>query len=108
MLKIKSIILVSFGLLLFLGTMNAQTNEDCMMCHEDKDLTAERYGKTVSMYVSQSLLLKSAHSKVECVSCHKDLAGSEFPHVEKLKKVNCGSCHKDYSEQVKNDIHNTL
>ena len=108
MLKFKQIIVVLLVLFWFSGIINAQTDEDCMMCHEDKDLTAERYGKTVSVFVNQSLLLKSAHYKVECISCHKELAGSEFPHVERLKKVNCGTCHPDYSDLVKSDIHSTL
>ncbi|MCF6364761.1 MAG: cytochrome b/b6 domain-containing protein [Bacteroidales bacterium] len=108
MLNFKKLIAVTICFFYYSVIILAQSNDDCLMCHEDKDLTAERYGKTVSMYVNKALLQKSAHSKVECVSCHKDAAGSEFPHSEKLKKVSCGSCHTDYSEQVNNDIHNTL
>ncbi len=108
MLKIRQITLFILSLFCYAGTINAQKNEDCMMCHEDKALTTIRNGKTLSMYVNADILNRSAHKKVECISCHKDLVGTEFPHTERLKKVNCGSCHKDYSEQVKNDIHNKL
>jgi predicted CXXCH cytochrome family protein len=88
--------------------MGAQGNEDCMMCHEDQSLTALRNGKEVSMYVNMNLLKKSAHGHLTCISCHKDLTGSEFPHAERLKSVKCGSCHIGYDEQIKNDIHNKL
>ncbi|NPA68153.1 MAG: DUF4405 domain-containing protein [Chlorobi bacterium] len=97
-------------LLLFIGCpkTNAQTNEDCMMCHEDKDLKTERYGKTISVYVNSAALLNSVHKELKCIACHDDLEGSDFPHDKNLKKVDCGSCHAGYAEQVKNDIHFVL
>lgn len=72
----------------------AQTNDDCLMCHEGQGLTTERNGKTISLDVNTKILKKSSHSNVTCVSCHKDAAVSEFPHPEKLAPVNCGQCHK--------------
>lgn len=86
----------------------AQSNDDCMMCHEDKSLSKKEAGKTISLFVDTKTLNHSVHSKIECISCHKDLSGAEFPHEENLKKVNCGNCHDEHADQVKNDIHHVL
>ncbi len=108
MYKLKQILLPVILGLWFAGTSYAQTNDECMMCHEDKTLTTVKNRKEISLFVNIDKLKKSAHKKVECISCHKDLAGAEFPHKENVNKVNCGSCHKEYSILVKNDIHNTI
>ncbi len=108
MLYLRKTSIIFLWILYFSGIAFAQSDEDCMMCHEDKELTAERYGKNVSMYVNHSLLLKSAHKKTQCISCHKELKGTEFPHKERLKKVKCSGCHLGYEEQIKNDIHKKL
>ncbi len=108
MFNLRRIVFTVISLIWFAGILSAQTNEDCMMCHEDEGLTTERYGKTISMYVNPTVLSRSVHKNLECISCHNDLAGKDFPHDERLKKVNCGSCHAGYAEQVKNDIHFAL
>ncbi len=107
-MNFKSILLMFSISVMIFRIMSAQTNDDCMMCHEDKSLTALRNGKTISMYVNMNVLNNSAHGYLSCISCHKELSGSEFPHTEKLNKVKCGSCHTGYEEQIKNDIHNKL
>jgi predicted CXXCH cytochrome family protein len=83
----------------------AQTNEDCMMCHEDHTLSKVRQGKTVSLFVNTATLNKSVHKTVKCAGCHKDAAVSEFPHPENLKPVNCGNCHKAANMQFDAGIH---
>ena len=108
--QIINIILLTFLSISF-TKIQAQTNEDCLMCHEDTGLTTERNGKTISLYVDAAKLKKSVHNKIECISCHKDAADPDFKHSEqlvKLKEVNCGNCHTEYAEQVKNDIHSKL
>ncbi len=75
----------------------AQSNEDCMMCHEDPELVAEQNGKTVSVFVDTHILGHSVHKNIKCISCHTDVNTEEYFHADKLKKlapVNCGSCHK--------------
>jgi len=86
----------------------AQSNDDCMMCHEDQELTAEINGKTVSVFVNSSVLVKSVHKDVKCIACHDDVNTEEYLHADKLKKlkpVDCGKCHEKTAWQFSAGIH---
>ena len=55
------------GMLLLLavpGRALAQENSDCLMCHGDKDLTKQRNGKTVSLFVDATSFASAVHGKV--------------------------------------------
>ena len=69
----------------------AQSNDDCMACHEALGMTGTRDGKQINVTVDGKKLKASAHAKVECVSCHKD--AKELPHEPGLKRVDCSTCH---------------
>ena len=94
-------------LFLLVWQVSAATNEDCQMCHGDPDLTTQRQGRTVSLFVDYKVFESSVHKDVECVNCHYDADVEDFPHPEKLEKVNCGNCHDDASEAFYNGIHGT-
>lgn len=99
---VKYLSLIFFSL--FFGiTLNAQSNEDCLTCHEDNSLTTERNGKEVSLYVNIKILQSSPHKKLSCVSCHVGFNAEELPHKEKIEPINCRSCHKDAT--VKHPFH---
>ncbi|MFC2157370.1 cytochrome c3 family protein [Acidobacteriota bacterium] len=83
----------------------AQSNEDCEACHSDRDLTAQRGGRTVSMFVNFGQFSRSVHKDAECVDCHQDAAVDDFPHPEGLEKVNCGMCHDVADEEFQSGIH---
>lgn len=83
----------------------AQSDDDCMMCHEDAALTATRQGKTVSMFVNKSIVKNSVHKDVECASCHQEAAVEEFPHMEDLAPVDCGFCHDIAQMEFEKGIH---
>ncbi len=87
-----------------IGRIYAQWDEDCMMCHEDPDLTKERNGRTVSMFIDTSVFSGSVHHSNSCVSCHSDIDVDDLPHPENLNPVNCGSCH---TEQMANNRRGT-
>ncbi len=89
----------------FANQSQGQSNEDCMMCHEDPELTAERKGRTVSMFVNVDKLGNSVHKDVDCVLCHEDADVEEFPHNETLKAVNCGNCHDVAQARFDKGIH---
>ena len=72
----------------------AQETADCLACHGDKGMTAERKGRTVSLYVAEKPFTASVHGSLTCASCHADLQGKELPHDVPLAKVDCGSCHE--------------
>ncbi len=87
-------ILIAFCLLPALfRPLAAQENSDCLTCHSDNSLAKKRGGRIVSLFVDEKKIGGSVHGKLPCIGCHQDLAGSEFPHKETLKKVECGECH---------------
>lgn len=100
-----------FCIILFLLALNltiAQSNEDCMMCHEDPELVMERDGKTFSMLIDTNILFRSVHRSVKCAACHEDVVADDFPHAfqeKRLMPVNCGKCHKDADMQFYKGIH---
>lgn len=73
----------------------AQTMDDCLACHEDKTLTTERKGKSVSLYVDRAVQKKSSHAKLICTACHTGFDAQNVPHKEKIEPVNCLACHND-------------
>ncbi len=76
-----------------LSTLFGQSDEDCMMCHEDIELEGMLRGRTVSMFVDTMIFETSVHHSNTCISCHTDAADEGFPHADDLKPVNCGICH---------------
>ncbi len=86
-------------------SLSAQSNDDCLMCHEDPDLYTMRNGGKLSLYIKANALEKSVHKYVDCADCHQDAAVDEFPHPEKLEPVNCGICHDQAMENFDTGIH---
>ncbi|MFC2138053.1 cytochrome b/b6 domain-containing protein [Bacteroidota bacterium] len=102
-----SIILIS--IFLIFSILSAQSDEDCIMCHEDPDLIIERDGKTKSLYVDTNKLNNYVHKDVRCAECHKD-AGADVDYLHtggslKLEKIDCGSCHKKANDRFFKGIH---
>ena len=93
-----------FLLALAMSNRNAMSmsNEDCLDCHSDEDLTRE--ADDSSVFVQPSVLAQSVHGDEECVSCHQD-ADTEDEHPIKLAKVNCEECHEDVSAIYEKSIH---
>ena len=83
----------------------AQSDEDCMMCHEDRDLTKERNGRTVSLFVDTTIFAGSVHHSNSCISCHSDADDEGFPHNENLNTVDCGSCHTEPMANNRRGVH---
>ena len=97
----------SLALLVFLviGHSLAQSNDDCLACHDDPTLTTIRNGHKVTRYIPDNALKNSVHSDMECVSCHTDAAVKDFPHPDTLKAVNCGSCHDTEKANYLKGVH---
>jgi len=83
----------------------AQSDEDCMMCHEDPELTGERYGRTISVFIDTSIFSGSVHRSLTCISCHSDADDEGFPHAEELDLVDCGSCHTKPMADNRSGVH---
>jgi cytochrome b subunit of formate dehydrogenase len=79
-------------------------SDDCAMCHEAGRMRASRTPDEPPPY-GAAALRASPHADLECVSCHQDLAGAEFPHEPKLQKVECGSCHASEQREFAESLH---
>lgn len=102
-MMIKQITRISVALLCALAlSLPAQTNADCLDCHSDPELTGEKGGREVSMFVDEKILLKSVHGEHECMDCHEDASED---HPETLAPVDCSTCHDDAKTQYDSGIH---
>lgn len=89
---IKSFLII--GLIMLPSLTNAQSNDDCLVCHSDNELTMEKKGKEISLYVDENVVNRSVHSKLNCVSCHSGFNADDIPHKDPMTQVNCVSCHQ--------------
>ena len=109
MMQLKNIARFLFPLLMVVLlplTAPAQTVEDCLACHEDKSLTTEKNGKTISLTVDRTVLKQSPHGKLICTACHTGFDAQNIPHKEKIEPVNCLACHND--APAKHSFHASL
>lgn len=96
--------LFAFLLILFVNYAYSQT-EACLDCHNDDELSKERNGKEISLFVSDTTFHNSIHGDLECVDCHLDFDPEEEPHKQgkDIYKVDCTECHDDLD--MDNGIH---
>jgi nitrate/TMAO reductase-like tetraheme cytochrome c subunit len=81
----------------------APANDDCLACHGDPG-TKRDDGRSIA--VAAGAFEASTHGPLACVDCHADLAkNSDLPHASKLERVNCGSCHDDIAGKFHDSIH---
>ncbi|NWG12435.1 MAG: hypothetical protein HXY20_02740 [Acidobacteria bacterium] len=86
-------------LLLASLTASGQSNDDCLMCHSDRGLTASKRGKVISLFVDAAQLQRSVHGSLSCIDCHPGLNPSETPHARVIRPVDCQQCHDAGSYQ---------
>lgn len=84
--------------------ISAGDTETCLSCHEDKDLTMEKSGKKISIFVSRESHNNSVHSMAECEDCHENYNPDELPHSKTPFEVNCSNCHKE-SKVTQANVH---
>ncbi|HUU02143.1 MAG TPA: hypothetical protein VM425_11925 [Myxococcota bacterium] len=84
----------------------ANTDEDCLECHNDPDLTTERGGEEVSLRIEPVNFSASVHGKIGCTGCHLDLKEAELPHDDlKIAGVHCGRCHAKIQHAYQGSLH---
>ncbi|MBF0121852.1 MAG: hypothetical protein HQL21_00410 [Candidatus Omnitrophica bacterium] len=71
-------------------------NESCFACHSDKDSAP---------YIDEATFKASKHGGEFCITCHDDLANTDFPHKSPVNPVNCGTCHTDEDAQFVDSLH---
>lgn len=101
---------ISFAILLStfsltVGSAFALTNDDCLGCHGDTAMTAEKDGNTISLYVDETTYKQTVHAENGCVSCHveAEVAGDEHPYP--MSPVDCSSCHDKIGAIYANSAH---
>lgn len=100
----KITLFFSFMLVLAFQSLSGQ-NEDCFDCHSDDEMTLERKGKEILLYVDEEKYGASVHADLECVECHMDFDAEEEPHKagSDIYKVDCYECHE--VEDIPSGIH---
>ena len=91
--------------LIYLPLIQAQSNDECLMCHDDPDFKAKIGTKTVLLYVSQKTFSSSVHGDLECTDCHTNINAEDIPHRKEYTKVNCGECHDDVQKLYVECLH---
>lgn len=77
----------------------------CQACHGERNLTTDRGGGRVSLFVDAKEFSASVHGPLGCTGCHADLAGAEMPHEVPVARVDCASCHPEEGEQHARSLH---
>ena len=81
----------------------AQSRDDCLACHSDRDLKAQN-GKAVS--VNEDGFVRSVHGDLECVDCHSQPGNYEdVPHFAVYRSVACSDCHEDAGGSYNGSFH---
>ncbi len=76
----------------------------CLSCHDGKKKKLETSDASGEKRALQSVdpgkFATSAHSFMECVSCHKDITDSVAPHSKAIdaKKPDCAECHLEIAK----------
>jgi len=84
----------------------ALSDEACMECHSDPDLTMERDGKTINLQVDHEIFKDTIHAENGCVSCHVEADVEEGEeHPMPMSSVNCGNCHEEIFETYSKSMH---
>ncbi|MDP1733267.1 MAG: cytochrome C, partial [Sulfuritalea sp.] len=84
-------------------------NATCQTCHDGKKGKLEvpkADGEKRELHaVNTDKYAKSAHAKMECVGCHKEIIDNVTPHqkVAGASKVDCAQCHLDLWEAARKD-----
>jgi cytochrome b subunit of formate dehydrogenase len=88
---------------------SGMANADCLKCHADTTLTAERDGETVPLYVDEQAFNASAHTGTACAQCHTGVASSRTRPCETLvDPVDCSICHAGPVTEYAGSTHGTL
>jgi thiosulfate reductase cytochrome b subunit len=84
------------------------TDEDCLACHEKKDLAARtERGKKLRLHVPRDALAGSVHESLSCTDCHTGAASFEkAPHNDgKPLSLACADCHDDVAKEYDQSVH---
>ncbi|NOZ74769.1 MAG: hypothetical protein GXO90_05245 [FCB group bacterium] len=86
--------------------LQSVSNSVCLQCHGDEDLTVQKAGKTISLYVDEKKYTANAHGTVACAQCHNEVSTViKRPCATITNKVDCSICHADITGLYQTGIH---
>ena len=83
----------------------SQSNDDCLMCHDDPEFKENINGKLTSLYLNPKIFKNSIHADLNCVDCHSEIDAEEVPHRTEYTPVDCGTCHDEEAELYAECLH---
>jgi len=84
-------------------------DKDCLSCHSQQDLSMERDGNTISLYVDEGAYEASEHADTSCAQCHTDVSVAEERACSTVQsKVDCAICHAEQVTEYSGSTHGTL
>lgn len=86
------------------------SNEQCLQCHGDPNLSIKKDGITRSLYVDGDAFQNSVHGFSKCTSCHPGT--DSFPHekttsLQKAVQDACSTCHSNEVKEYNTSYHAT-
>ena len=69
-LLVMGIVWVIFFTDIRTSVLSTKANDECLSCHEDKDLTMEIKEKKISLFVDKNKFEKGVHGGSDCKDCH--------------------------------------
>ncbi|MBS1516747.1 MAG: cytochrome c3 family protein [Bacteroidetes bacterium] len=110
-IKNIAVLFISVGLITILSVSAFEYSkskgkdiDQCLACHEDRDLFMESGDKKISVFVNPDLYKESVHGNAECTDCHLKYNPDEIPHSTDRKLANCSTCHDDL-KGIENSVH---
>jgi len=91
-----------------------ERSQICMDCHGNKDLTVERDGKTISLYVDDEKRSHGVHGEQPCAACHVEVMLPESakfatrPCEPVKSKVDCAACHAETVRDYRSSVHGRM
>ena len=93
------------------------SNETCLFCHQNQDLSVEIGGQSLSLFINGNIFSTSVHGteEIACADCHSNI--TSFPHPEVTASSprdfslemypTCQQCHGEQYEKVLDSVHQT-
>ncbi len=88
----------------------------CLTCHRGRLRMTMKNGESLSVYVDEGILKRSAHGSLKCTECHSDFSKTRHP-VRVFNSIRdysiksaelCKRCHVEASTKYESSIHYTL
>ncbi len=85
------------------------SDQECMECHSDPNLSLVRDGESISLYVDSVEVHGSTHRNTGCAQCHTGTTPRlDRPCATVATEVDCANCHSEVAISYRTGMHGTL